>query len=58
MSGNKTRLLCCVCRFYTTYPNRIDIDEDSECSPQEEQQKIKQEVEQDDCDISPNYRNV
>ena len=55
MSGKKSRLLCCVCRFYTTCPDRIDIDEDSECSSEEEQQKIKQEVEQDDCNSQTNY---
>ena len=47
-----------VCIYYKTCSNRIDFDEDSECSSNEEEREIKQEVEQSDCDISPDYRNV
>ena len=42
------RFFYSVSRYYKTLSNRIDFDEDSECSLEEEQQKIKQEVEQDD----------
>lgn len=44
-----------VCRYYKTLSNRIDFDNDSECSSEEEQRKIKQEVEQNDCNTSTNY---
>lgn len=44
-----------VCRYYKTLSNRIDFDEDSECSSKEVQQEIKQEVEQDDCDTQTDY---
>lgn len=30
-----------VCRSYKTCSNRIDFDDDSECSSEEEQRKIK-----------------
>lgn len=43
-----SRFFRSVCRYYKTLSNRIDFDDDSECSVEEEQQKIKQEVEQDD----------
>lgn len=39
-----------VCTYYKTLSNRIDFDDDSECSSEEEQREIKQEVKQDDCD--------
>lgn len=38
-----------VCMYYKTLSNRIDFDEDSECSIEEEQREIKQEVKQGDC---------
>lgn len=44
-----------MCRYYKTLSNRIDFDDDSECSSEVEQQKIKQEVEQDDGDTQTNY---
>ena len=44
-----------VCIYYKTFSNRIDFDEDSECSSEEEQREIKQEVELDDCDTQSNY---
>lgn len=34
--------------YYKTLSNRIDFDDDSECSSKEEQREIKQEVKQDD----------
>ena len=48
-------LFCSVCRYYKTLSNRIDFDEDSECSSEEEQREIKQEVKKDDCDTSSDY---
>lgn len=38
-----------------TLSNRIDFNEDSECSPEEEQRKIKQEVGQNDRDPQTDY---
>lgn len=38
-----------ICIYYKTLSNRIDFDDDSECSSEKEQQEIKQEVKQDDC---------
>lgn len=57
MSGKKkmNRFLCSACRYYKTCPNRTDFDDDSKCSSEEEQQKIKQEVEQNDCDTQSDY---
>lgn len=46
-----SRFFRSVCRYYKTLSNRIDFDNDSECSAEEEQRKIKQEVRQDDCNI-------
>jgi len=40
------RFICSVCSFYKTYANRTDFDNASECSSEEEQQEIKEEVEQ------------
>ena len=48
-------LFCSVCRYYKTLSNRTDFDDDSECSSEEEQRKIKQEVKQGDCDTQRNY---
>lgn len=53
-----SRFFRSVCRYYKTLSNRIDFDEDSECSLKEKQREIKQEIEENDCNISPNYRNV
>lgn len=44
-----------VCIYYKTLSNRIDFDDDSECSSEEEQQEIKKEVKQDDCDSQANH---
>lgn len=41
--------------YYKTLSNRIDFDDDSECSSEEEQREIKQEVKQDDCNTSTDY---
>lgn len=38
-----------------TLSNRIDFDDDSECSSEVEQRKIKQEVKQDDCNTQTDY---
>lgn len=46
-----SRFFRSVCRYYKTYSNRIDFNEDSECSILEEQREIKQEVEQGDRSI-------
>lgn len=48
-------LLRSVCRYYKTLSNRIDFDEDSECSSKVEQREIKQEVNKDDCDTQTDY---
>lgn len=50
-----SRFFRSVCRYYKTLSNRTDFDNDSECSSQEEQRKIKQEVKQDDCNTSADY---
>ena len=55
---NVNRFFRSVSMYYKTLSNRIDFDEDSECSLKEERQEIKQEIEKNDCNISPNYRNV
>lgn len=56
MSGeNVNKFFRSVCMYYKTYQNWIDFDEDFECSAEEEQQKTKQEVKQDDCDTQSNY---
>lgn len=44
-----------VCVYYKTLSNRIDFDDDSECSSEEERQEIKQEVKKDDCNTSTDY---
>lgn len=44
-----------ICMYYKTLSNRIDFDDDSECSSEEEQREIKQEVEQNDRDTQSNY---
>ena len=44
-----------VCMYYKTCSNRIDFDDDSECSTEEEQREIKQEVERGDCDTQTDY---
>lgn len=44
-----------MCIYYKTLSNRIDFDDDSECSLEEEQREMKQEVERNDCNTSPNY---
>lgn len=41
--------------YFKTLSNRIDFDDDSECSSEEEQREIKQEVKQDDCDTRSNH---
>ena len=50
-----SRFFRSVCRYYKTYSNRIDFNDDSECSSEEEQRKIKQEVKQDDCNTQADY---
>lgn len=45
------RFFYSVSRYYKTLSNRIDFDEDSECSPEEEKREIKQEVDRGDCNI-------
>ena len=52
---NVERFFRSVCIYYKTLSNRIDFDDDSECSSEEDLQKIKQEVKQDDCNTSTNY---
>lgn len=44
-----------ICVYYKTLSNRIDFDDDSECSSEEERREIKQEVLQDDCNTQSNY---
>lgn len=56
MSGKGLiRFDCSVCEYYKTCPECINFYDDSECSLKAEQQKIKQEVEQDDCDTQTNH---
>lgn len=50
-----SRFFHSVCRYYKTLSNRIDFDDDSEYSSEEEQQKIKQEVKQNDRDTKTDY---
>ena len=52
---NVNRFFRSVCMYYKTLSNRIDFDDDSECSSEAEQQEIKQEVEQNDCDSQSDY---
>nr|DAU39569.1 MAG TPA: hypothetical protein [Inoviridae sp.] len=40
----KKKFFRSVCMYYKTCSNRIDFDDDSECSSEAEQRKIKQEV--------------
>lgn len=42
--GDVERFFRSICIYYKTLSNRIDFDEDSECSSKEEQREIKQEV--------------
>lgn len=49
--GNINRFFRSVCMYYKTLSNRIDFDDDPECSSQEEQREKKQEVEQGDRNI-------
>lgn len=52
MSGEGVnRFFRSVCMYYKTLSNRIDFDDDSECSTEEKQLEIKQEVKRDDCNI-------
>lgn len=44
-----------VCVYYKTFSNRTDFDDDSECSSEVEQRKIKQEVEQNDHNTQSDY---
>lgn len=55
---NANKFFRSVRMYYKTCSNRIDFDEDSECSLKEERREIKHEVEENDCNISPDYRNV
>ena len=50
-----SRFFRSVSMYYKTLSNRIDFDEDSECSSEAEQRKIKQEVEQNDCNTRPDH---
>lgn len=51
-----SRFLRSIYMYDKTLSNRIDFNEDSECSPlEEEQRKIKQEVQQDDCNTQTDY---
>ena len=52
MSGEgEKRFFRSVSMYYKTLSNRTDFDDDSECSTEEEQREIKQEVKQGDCNI-------
>lgn len=56
MSGeNSNKFFRSVSMYYKTLSNRIDFDDDSECSSEAEQREIKQEVKKDDCDTQSNY---
>lgn len=50
-----SRFLRSIYMYDKTLSNRIDFDEDSKCSSEEEQRKIKQEVKQNDCNTPTNY---
>lgn len=50
-----SRFLRSVYMYDRTLSNRIDFNGDSECSSEVEQRKIKQEVEQNDCNTSTDY---
>lgn len=50
-----SRFLRSVYMYDKTLSNRIDFGDDSECSSEEEQRKIKQEVKKDDCNTSTDY---
>lgn len=52
---NIERFFRSICIYYKTLSNRIDFDDDSECSPKEERQEIKQEVLKDDCNTESDY---
>lgn len=49
------RYLRSISMYYKTLSNRIDFNDDSECSSEEEQREIKLEVKQDDCNTSTDY---
>ena len=53
--GNVNRIFRSVCMYYKTLSNRTDFDDDSECSSEVEQRKIKQEVEQNDHNTQPDH---
>lgn len=50
-----SRFLRSIYMYDKTLSNRIDFNDDSECSSEEEQREIKQEVKQDDCNTSTDY---
>ena len=50
-----SRFLRSIYMYDRTLSNRIDFNEDSECSPEEERRKIKQEVGQNDRDSQTDY---
>lgn len=50
-----SRFLRSVYMYDKTLSNRIDFDEDSVCSSEAEQWKIKEEVKKDDCNTSRDY---
>lgn len=50
-----SRFLRSIYMYDRTLSNRIDFNDDSECSSEEEQREIKQEVKQDDCNTSTDY---
>lgn len=50
-----SRFLRSIYMYDRTLSNRIDFNNDSECSSKEEQQEIKQEVKQDDGDTQTDY---
>ena len=50
-----SRFFRSVCRYYKTLSNRIDFDDASERSTEEERQEIKQEVKKNDCDTQSDY---
>lgn len=50
-----SRFLRSVYMYDKTLSNRIDFNDDSECSSEVEQREIKQEVEQYDCNTSTDY---
>lgn len=50
-----SRFLRSIYMYDRTLSNRIDFNDDSECSSEEEQRKIKQEVGQNDRDPQTDY---